>query len=183
MPPQPKERGHPPPRGTAELQSLWAGQSRAGPGRARQVQMLNRCCFLLRITVHVCCTMRCPGGHKLQTPMEKQDALYGSRMLGSVPFPWCPQGCAPAHPASVLCREENQSSGHSLSSKHAPAACQHWGGRIHPWGASFSVLLMPTDSASDSNNSLTQINGDVYTRGSTKGRSQSDVGGSSAPPA
>lgn len=51
----------------------------------------------------------------------------------------------------------------------AQAARQHWGGRICPWGASFSVPLSPTDSASDANHSLTLKSRDVYTWGSAKG--------------
>ena len=115
-------------------------------------------------------------GYSPLCPSEKAGCcIYGSGAVGSIPLAWCPRGCAPAHPASMLCREKKQSSGRSLGSKQAPAACQRWGGRIRPWGASFSVLLIPTDSASDANNSLTLINGDVYTRGSAKGRNQSNA--------
>lgn len=122
--------------------------------------------------------MRCRWGtgYSPLRPSEKTGCcVYGSGAVRSVPLPWCPRGCAPAHPASMLCREKKQSSGRSLGSKQAPAACQRWGGRICPWGAPFSVLLIPTDSASDANNSLTLINGDVYTRGSAKGRDQSNA--------
>lgn len=78
----------------------------------------------------------------------------------------------------MLCREgkkPKQISGRSFGSKQAPAACQRWGGRIRPWAASFSVLLIPTDSASDANNSPSLMNGDVYTRGSVEGCNQSSV--------
>lgn len=169
---------------TAELQSLWAGQSRAGPGRARQVQTSDRCCFLLHVTTRACCTMRCwgGGGNGLQPPSappRKWGAAFtGAERLAAFPIPGA-RGAVlqpTLHPCSAG-REKKPKhiSGRLFGSKQAPAARQRWGGRIRPWAASFSVLLIPTDSASDANNSPTLMNGDVYTRGSVKGRNQSSA--------
>lgn len=90
-----------PPRGG--LQSCGArGQDRAGQGRARQ----GRCrrCFLPQITVRVCCTMQCWG--EQGTPSSTPPKMLFMGVVSSIPFPQCPQGFNPAHPASMLCREK-----------------------------------------------------------------------------
>lgn len=100
--------------------------------------------------------------------------FMGAERSAAFPFPDA-HGAAlqpTLHPCSA---GEKKPELRPLPLQQVPAACQCWGGRIRPWGASFSVLLIPTDSASDANNSLTLINGDVYTRGSVKGWHQSNA--------
>lgn len=54
-----------------------------------------------------------------------------------------------------------------LQNKHqivssGPATHKPWGGGIRPWGASFSVLLIPAGTASDSDNPVTNKWGCLY---------------------
>lgn len=163
----PRNGASPPCRG---LQSCRAcGQDRAGQGRAGQGRCRRRTdvVFSLFVTSRVRCTLQCRWGtgDSPLCPSPKSRELYLSEGSGGrcSPAPAGLPSCAPA--------KKNKRSDHSSSSQQA--ACHHWGGRMRPWGAS-SVLLIPPDSASDSNNPITLINGDVYTRGKSGSRKGHD---------
>lgn len=86
---------------------------RAGPGKAGAG--VGPVFFLPQITMHVCCTMQCRGEQGTRSSTSPKMLFKG--VVSNIPFPQCPQGCAPAHPASVLCREKKiQTSGRSLTS-------------------------------------------------------------------
>lgn len=78
----------------------------------------------------------------------------------SAAFPFPSAHRALLQPTLHLCCAEKKTRPQATPSQ-VPTACQCWGGRIYPWGASLSVLLIPTDSASDTNHSLNLITGDV----------------------
>uniref|UniRef100_A0A8C3JFM9 Zinc finger protein 512B n=1 Tax=Calidris pygmaea TaxID=425635 RepID=A0A8C3JFM9_9CHAR len=132
---------------------------RAGPGKAgADIGPM----FFFSPSQHHACVLGGKWATAPSTPLKKQDAAF-IRAERSAAFPFLGVHGAVLQPSPHPC-----SAGNKTRAPQAPAACQRWGGRIHPWGASFSVLLIPTDSASSPNNSLTLINGDVYTRGSVE---------------
>lgn len=139
---------------------------RAGPGKAGADVGLML--FSPFSSPHACVVPCSVGGERATAPFcpsPKSRELCLSEGSGGrcSPAPAGLPSCAPA--------KKNKRSDHSSSSQQA--ACHHWGGRMRPWGAS-SVLLIPPDSASDSNNPITLINGDVYTRGKSGSRKGHD---------
>lgn len=106
---------------------------------------------------HHACVVRCgAGGGMGCSPLWKMRSCICA--VGSVPL-------------ASACGSVLQPTPHPCSAGKkniAQAVRQCWGGRIHPWGASFSVPLSHTDSASDANHSITLKSRGVYTWGSTE---------------
>lgn len=88
---------------------------------------------------------------------SKNDVCGSGRQhsLSPVPTGLC---CSPPHIHALQGKKPRPQAAPS----QAPAACQCWGGRICPWGASLSVPLIPADSVSDTNHSLGLINGFIH---------------------
>lgn len=159
-----------PPRGG--LQSCGArGQDRAGQGRAGQGRCRRRADVVFSLKSLCTCVVPCSvGGTRVHPPPPLQKCCLRE---WSAAFPFPSPHRAVLQPTLHLCSagKKKKNNRPQATPSQAPAACQCWGGRICPWGTSLSVLLIPTDSVSDTNHSLTLITGDIYTRGSTEGHS------------
>lgn len=143
-----------PPRGG--LQSCRAReQDRAGQGRCRR-----RASVVFSPKSSCTCVVPCSvgggTGFTLLHP-SKNDVCGSGRQhsLSPVPTGLC---CSPPHIHALQGKKPRPQAAPS----QAPAACQCWGGRICPWGASLSVPLIPADSVSDTNHSLALINGFIH---------------------
>lgn len=158
-----------PPRGG--LQSCRArGQDRAGQGRDGQGRCRRRASVVFSLKSPCTCVVQCSvGGNRVHSPPPLQKCCLWE-WAAAFPFPSAHRAVLQPtlRPCSAGKKTKNRP---QAAHSQAPAACQHWGGRMCPWGASLSVLLIPTGSASDTNHSLTLITGDIYTRGSTEGHS------------
>lgn len=95
-----------PPRGG--LQSCRAReQDRAGQGRAGQGRCRRRASVVFSPKSSCTCVVPCSVGGEQGSPSCTPPKMMFVGVVGSIPFLQCPQGCAAAHHASMLCRGKN----------------------------------------------------------------------------